>query len=236
MVRKNPALLVAVPRGSASESKNEIFPLTVEELRVVHAALVERGGAASGDVGLVLGLTGLRWGELAALRVRDVQRLPIPAVRVSRSKSDGAPLRTTTKGGKARTVPLVPGAWAIVEPLLEGDPNGLLFGTTSGGFRSLASWKRDVSWSTNGMGRRVHDLRHSFATNALAAGTDLKSLQSWLGHASATMTADLYSHWLGSDADAAAVARLAAAWAAPGEGVRGARVRTLRTGTSETPQ
>jgi len=215
MVRTNPALGAAVPRGSASKSKNEIFPLTVADLRVVHAALVERGGVASGDVGLVLGLTGLRWGELAALRLRDVQRVPIPAFRVSRSKSDGAPLRATTKGGKSRTVPLVPEAWAVVERLLEGDPNGLLFGTSQGGFRSLASWKRDVGWSANNMGRRVHDLRHSFATNALAAGTDLKTLQTWLGHASATMTADLYSHWLGSDADAGAVARLAAAWAEP---------------------
>jgi integrase len=66
----------------------------------------------------------------------------------------------------------------------------------------------------------VHDLRHSAATLWLGLGVDLKTCQAWLGHSSAKLTADLYAHWLGSDANAAAVARLDAALA---ESVRGAR-------------
>lgn len=144
LTRKNPALAATVGTGTAARPSEEIFPLTVAELRAVHAALVEEGGTTASDVGLFLGLTGLRWGEVAALRVRDVQRLPRPAIRVQRSKSDGAELRHVPKGGKPRTVPLVADAWAIVEPLLDRDPEALLFGKRSGGFRSLASWKRDV--------------------------------------------------------------------------------------------
>src|SRR5690606_20618037 len=145
--RKNPALAATVGTGAAARPSKEIFPLTVAELRAVHAALVEKGGATSGDVALFLGLTGLRWGEVAALRVRDMQRLPRPAIRVQRSKRDGAKLRHVRRGGKPRTVPLVADAWAFVEPLMDRDPEALLFGTRSGGFRSLASWKRDVGWS-----------------------------------------------------------------------------------------
>ena len=33
-------------------------------------------------------------------------------------------------------------------------------------------------------------------------------MQTWLGHASMTLTVDLYSHWMGSNADAAAISQV----------------------------
>jgi integrase len=41
---------------------------------------------------------------------------------------------------------------------------------------------------------RLHDLRHTHATLALAAGIHPKVVQERLGHSSVTMTLDLYSH------------------------------------------
>lgn len=41
---------------------------------------------------------------------------------------------------------------------------------------------------------RLHDLRHTYATLALAAGIHPKVVQERLGHSSITMTLDLYSH------------------------------------------
>ena len=41
---------------------------------------------------------------------------------------------------------------------------------------------------------RIHDLRHTTASLAIAAGADVKLLQSMLGHASAVMTFDRYGH------------------------------------------
>jgi integrase len=41
---------------------------------------------------------------------------------------------------------------------------------------------------------RLHDLRHTHATLGLAAGIHPKVMQERLGHASITMTLDLYSH------------------------------------------
>ena len=47
---------------------------------------------------------------------------------MSRTKSDDKPLRNETKGGKPRTVPLVPSVWKIVEPLTrDRNPEELLF-------------------------------------------------------------------------------------------------------------
>lgn len=43
-------------------------------------------------------------------------------------------------------------------------------------------------------GFRVHDLRHTCASVWLGAGADPKVVQRILGHASATMTMDLYGH------------------------------------------
>ena len=41
---------------------------------------------------------------------------------------------------------------------------------------------------------RFHDLRHTFATHALASGVDAKTLAGILGHTKASFTLDTYTH------------------------------------------
>ena len=41
---------------------------------------------------------------------------------------------------------------------------------------------------------RLHDLRHSCASNMLASGVPMKEIQEWLGHSNFSTTADVYSH------------------------------------------
>ncbi|HVW39836.1 MAG TPA: site-specific integrase [Amycolatopsis sp.] len=53
---------------------------------------------------------------------------------------------------------------------------------------------------------RLHDLRHGAASLSLAAGSDLKTVQDMLGHASIVLTADTYSSILPSLAHQAAEA------------------------------
>lgn len=208
LISKNPVLESRVPRGKGQDKKQEIYPYSLAELREVTADLTAKHPTL-GPVALVLGLTGLRWGELVALRIRDVQLVPRPAFRVSRSASDGQEVRTVTKGGSTRTVPLADEVVAIVKPLMAGrGPDDLLFVSPRGERLNGPNWKRAVGWTALARGRREHDLRHTAATLWLTNGIDLKTAQTWLGHSTATLTADTYSHWMGTDSDAAALARI----------------------------
>ncbi len=51
---------------------------------------------------------------------------------------------------------------------------------------------------------RLYDLRHTFATLALSAGVPVKVVSEALGHASAVLTLDTYSHVLPHMQDEAA--------------------------------
>ena len=69
---------------------------------------------------------------------------------------------------------------------------------------------------------RLHDVRHSYATAALAAGVPAKVVSERLGHANIAITMDIYSHVLpGMDERAASVvARLILDDEPPGEAAR----------------
>ncbi|WP_349427473.1 site-specific integrase [Microbacterium sp. LWS13-1.2] len=231
IVPKNVIRASRVPKGTAERPTREIYPYNLAELRAVHEAMSERTNQTNADIVLVLGLTGLRWGELAALRVRDVQELPYPAVRPTRSKSDGAPLRNVTKGGQPRTVPMADDVATIVFALIDGrGPNELVFPNTVGTFRQEANWKRDAHWDDVKRGRRVHDLRHTFATLSLGNGVDIKTVQNWLGHSTAKLTLDTYGHYMKSDADTAGIARLNGALAGDAGGTAARKLRRATSG------
>lgn len=56
-------------------------------------------------------------------------------------------------------------------------------------------------------GRRIHDLRHAFATLDLARGVELATVSKWLGQSSVSIT-DRYTHYLGTQADVAGLVLL----------------------------
>ena len=41
---------------------------------------------------------------------------------------------------------------------------------------------------------RVHDLRHTATTVMIASGADIKSVQDFMGHATASFTLNVYAH------------------------------------------
>ncbi|MGB8384051.1 MAG: site-specific integrase [Dermatophilaceae bacterium] len=197
-IRRNPAGKVRLPSGGRARREGEF--LTVEELG--EFAQVCHGRYA--DVVEVLGLCGLRWGELAGLQVGDRVSVPGPGLRLKRtvlaSSSDGSLYVDTLKGRQARTVALPASVVAIVDRWSAGKASGdWLFGAPGGGPLSESNWRRSVRWSAACISvkrprLRPHDLRHTAASIWLGAGADPKVVQRMLGHASAAMTMDLYGH------------------------------------------
>ncbi|WP_136054627.1 site-specific integrase [Microbacterium sp. K24] len=170
-----------------------------------------------------LAYTGVRWGEAAALRIRN---LDLPRHRALISENavivKGVYEVGTPKSGKNRTIVfpefLVPGLRKLVEGR---DGSHRVFGdaqppryphATSGWLVSAVSSCQfdDPSFPTI----TLHDLRHTAASLAISAGANVKAVQRMLGHASAAMTldvyADLFDEDLGHVAEALARAREAA--------------------------
>jgi integrase len=50
----------------------------------------------------------------------------------------------------------------------------------------------------------IHELRHTAASLTIASGANVKTVQSQLGHKTATMTLDLYGHLFPDDLDGVA--------------------------------
>jgi integrase len=129
---------------------------------------------------------------------------------VPQSARTGRPIeRATTKAGRSRIVPLTDRVQPVIARWAEGkDPEDLLFSSPEGHFIRLSNWRRKVHWVATSCGRRPHDLRHTAASLWIAAGVDIKTVSSWLGHSTAKLTLDTYGHLMGTDAERAALDRV----------------------------
>lgn len=145
----------------------------------------------------LLMLTGCRRNEILSLRWRDVH-LRTAEIRLSDSKTG------------PRTVPLSPAAVRLLAGLarIEGNP-WVIPGARSGSHASslFGAWSR-VRTKAGLEDVRLHDLRHSFASRALALGENLPTIGKLLGHSRITTTAR-YAH-LARDTVHEAAARVAA--------------------------
>lgn len=205
MIGHNPVTGSKVPRGK-HQQRIEMRPFGEAELEQFHTDALAHDGRLA-DLLLVAGWTGLRWSELREIRVRDLVRVPLPVLIVSRAAPEGGTAKGT-KSGKGRRVPIADRVLSIVEELADGRASDDLLFVTSTGHRLHASAvKRSVSWSTVSQGRRIHDLRHTAACLWLSKGVDPVTVQAWLGHASIATT-NIYLHHLGTTADRAGLARL----------------------------
>jgi integrase len=147
---------------------------------------------------------GLRRGELRALRWSDVD-LGRSEIRVERSwdQKEGAIDPKSAAG--SRTVPIL----AVLRDYLDEhklrtgrDGADLVFGrTATEAFcaatprnRALRAW---ASMKPIGF----HEARHTFASLLIDAGTNPKAIQEFMGHASITITFDVYGHLMPGSRD-----------------------------------
>lgn len=194
LIGRSPCLGVRLPAAQAREMRF----LHPEEVSRLAGAVPDRYRAlvALGAYG------GLRFGELAGLRVRDVDflrsRLTVAEAIV---EVGGRLYRGRTKTGPRRMVTLprfLTEALAAHLAAFPPGPEGLVFTAPEGGPLRRSAFRPRV-WlpATRGAGLeglRVHDLRHTAAALAIEAGAHPKAIAERLGHASITTTLNTYGH------------------------------------------
>lgn len=205
----NPAQRLKLPKLSKTQKRF----LSHEQVAALAATVeTKSAGHGYGLLVLVLAYCGLRWGELAGLRVRDFdvarERLHI---RTTMVEVNGYIEESTPKDYEERFIP-IPSfiSEQLALHVAEKIPGDLVFvGARGGGVLRNRIFRRgwfDAAAAEIGLpGLTPHEMRHTCASLAVSAGANVKALQRMLGHSSAKETLDTYSDLF--DADLNSVAR-----------------------------
>ena len=146
--------------------------------------------------------TGLRLGEICGLKWKDFDEVS-GTLKICRTvyREDGGSLTagdTKTSAG-TRNIVLPPSTvsllskrkasalteWIFPNPLKSEQP-----ADPSSAYRQLKVLLKQAGLPSI----RFHDLRHTFATNALEHGMDIKTLSAVIGHVSSATTLNVYAH------------------------------------------
>jgi integrase len=147
---------------------------------------------------LTAAFTGLRLGELLALRVRDVD-FEAEAIRVMGSVDILAGVGTP-KSGRGRTVPMVPEVAQVLARILQREhftgADDFVFAGETGRYLDGSALRRRYKAAQKRAGLpeiRFHDLRHTFGSLAIRELGTLE-VQHLMGHADSRTTAR-YTHY-----------------------------------------
>jgi integrase len=213
-ITRNPA----VDAGRNPQPRaEELLPFAPEEIDALAVEL----GPVYGPLAVFAAETGLRTNEWAALERRDLDKAG-RAVAIQRRYADGVVTPFPKTARSRRRVPLSARALAAYEALPPRLDTTLVFPASEGGYIGLDTW-RTREWypalDAAGILRRgPYHMRHTFATEALAAGISTFELARLMG-TSIAMIDRTYGH-LARDSEDAIRARLDARGSVEREGAK----------------
>jgi integrase len=239
--------VAATDRPEVEQADPDIRFLDLSELESLLRAAVELASPVEGksepDVRahtdhalfLTAAMTGIREGELVALRWRDVD-WAASVIRVRRNYTRGR-LGTPKSKRSSRALPMADRLGGELDrhfkrSLYQGDDH-LVFCHPLTGEPYDASQIRKRFYAAMvaaGMGERCgrsggitfHSLRHTFGTRMAAAGVPMRTLQEWMGHRNLATT-EIYADYAPDPAYGAAFAERAFVGKAEKEGTERAR-------------
>lgn len=154
--------------------------------------------------------TGMRRGEICALRWSDFneENHTISVTHALGSGEGGFYLKEPKTPGSERTIPLTSHTFELLKGMRDDSAwmlkrlkvpvgDAFILGTQVPEFRpynpSILTKEYAAFCKMNGFECTFHDLRHTFATYMIGNGTDVRTVASYLGHSSASMTLDIYA-------------------------------------------
>jgi len=198
-VVSNPVAHVDRPKKTHSPHRRVRFLQPVELDALIAAVPDDVLGHVEKPLYLAAALTGLRQGELLALKWMDIDWLA-GRVRVADNFTRGR--FDSPKSHQGRSVPMADrlarelelhfqrSAYRTEEDLVFCHPH------TGNVFDPSKMRKRFVDAVDRAGVRKItfHELRHTFGTQMAAAGAPLRAIQEWMGHADAKTT-EIYRHY-----------------------------------------
>lgn len=183
----NPCEMIDLPPLAISDEIR--FLTTVEVDALASAAVAGDHQALDRALYLIAAMTGLRQGELIALRWQDVD-WTAQRVRVRRNHVLGE-FDTPKSRRSTRSVPMSRRVtreldqwkkttrWAGPADLVFAEP---VSGEVLRRGALMRRYRRALKAATLEPTHRFHDLRHTFGTAMAAAGVPMRTLQEWMGH------------------------------------------------------
>ncbi len=189
---RNPVADVERPRVRVSDDIDAYSP---EE---VHALVRAAGNPQDAALFLTAAFTGLRLGELLALRWEDCD-FSGQTIRVRRGYNAHGGV-STPKSGKVRSVPMVSDVATALARLSDRDlfvgDGDLVFPGMTGRHQDGTELRRRYKRALAAAGLRelrFHDLRHTFGTLAINKASILQ-VKEWMGHADVQTTMRYLHH------------------------------------------
>jgi integrase len=185
----------------ASHRDADIRFLTVEELEALLDAVPDDElGRVDRVIYLTAAMTGLRRGELVALRWQDID-WQAGLMRVRRSYTRGE-FASPKSRRSSRAVPMADRVAGELErhfqrSHFQADTDLVFSHPRTGGVYDPSKLRKRFTAAVRRAGLRpirFHDLRHTFGTRMAAAGAPLRAIQEWLGH-SDYRTTSLYADY-----------------------------------------
>jgi integrase len=195
----NPVPAVDRPRAQAVDPDIRYIELAEVEA-LLRAVPEDRFASTDRTVYLVAAMTGLRQGELVALRWSDVD-WAAARIRVRRNYTREAFGTPKSRRG-SRSVPMADRVAGALERHFKTSAyqadRDLVFAHPESGHPLDASALRiryKAALKSAGLREvRFHDLRHTFGTYCAAAGVPMRTLQEWMGHAQ-LQTTEIYADY-----------------------------------------
>jgi integrase len=198
----NPVALVDRPPADPQHGRRIRFLQPVEVEALLRAVPDDELGPTDAALYLCAVTTGLRQGELLALKWLDVDWLA-RRIRVADNFPRGHTAKADTpKSHHLRSVPMADRLAGELERHFQRSAfrsdHALVFchPETGGAYDASKLRKRFYEALESARLRRItfHELRHTYGTQMAAAGAPLRAIQEWMGHADAKTT-QIYSHY-----------------------------------------